>query len=386
MAIYYQQDLDKSHKLCINCRYLSENKLLTYFLHSSSERQALNIAIKMTQIFAFITSLRAFQLLGLCPVSISKSFRPVEKRKFLILSLMQIALAIFIFLGVIIERDFYLNGRNNSVKSAVDFIQLIGIRIAHVIIIFESLLQYKELITFYSTLIDLDLAMKKVDVEINFKSERRKNDWTFFGIASFYVGVQIIYLVTLLTRKEFLVVGYWASYLFPYIVSCLRFYQLITCIWFIRRRFELLNAKLETIKLKNEIGSEILPLVAFTKSKFAVALIEECFFKYHASNFNKHNLKKNFEQLFHFRQMYEKLYRLTVNVNYFFGLSNLINIGNAFVAITSNCYFIFITLQNLPLNQSDTLGLIGRVFWTLPHIVNIFILSTVCHLTFHSVS
>ena len=81
----------------------------------------------------------------------------------------------------------------------------------------------------------------------------------------------------------------------------------------------------------------------------------------------------------------------------------LVNIANDFVAITSNCYFIFLSLQNVPLKQDHVLKVIGKlylinpntdkliiyvgsIFWSIPHLANVLFISAICHYTVQKVS
>ena len=322
---------------------------------------------KMNQLYSFLPSIRVLQLLGISPFSVNQDNHPISNRNLRIYSFIQIVIFALALICVMYEKDLYLNGRNNSVGNTVDFVQLAGIRIAHFVILCESLIQNKSLIKFFKNLCEIDAMLKKVEIDIDFQMEYRSNLKLLCCMIMFYFGMELIVLTVLTIRMEYRMVGYWLSYLLPYLVSCLRYYQVINCISFIKKRFQYLNDKLEQLKLKQKMMKEVPSMNVHGKSKFiaTIGFVEESYFKiYSTANKQKKKSKsmpiKDFEQLIIMRQLYDKLYVISTMINYSFGLSNLVNIGNDFVAITSNCYFVFLSLQNVPLQEEHFLKVIGE--------------------------
>lgn len=321
---------------------------------------------KMNQLYSFLPSIRVLQFFGISPFGVNKDYYPTPNRNLRIYSFIQITIFAIALIGVMYERDLYLNGRNNSVGNTVDFVQLTGIRIAHFVILCESLIQNKSLIKFFKNLCEIDMMLKKVEIDIDFQLEYRTNFKLLCFMLVFYFGMELIVLSILTIRVEYRMVGYWLSYLLPYLVSCFRYYQVINCVWFIKKRFQYLNDKLEELKMKHKMLKDVPSMNVLGKSKFVatIGFVEESYFKiYSTANKQQRNPKsmpiKDFEHLILMRKLYDKLYIISTMINYSFGLSNLVNIGNDFVAITSNCYFVFLSLQNVPLQEEHVLKVVG---------------------------
>jgi 7tm Chemosensory receptor len=268
----------------------------------------------------------------------------------------------------------YLNGIKNNIENAIDFFQLVGIRVAHFVIVCESLYQHKTMIKFFKDVCDFDLAMKQVNIENSLRKFRNKNLLVLIVEVIFYFGMPLMALVLLLLRKDYGMITYWVSYFLPLLVCCFRYVQACNCVWFIKQRFEILNERLSKIDLLDE-HDEKLNLITSIDFKLYIKEMKR---------FKRPKLLKNFEQLILMRQLYDKLYNLSLDVNYSFGISNLVNIANDFVSLTSNSYFIFLSLQSSPY---DTIfHILQTIFWCLPHLVNIVSISAVCHFTVHAVS
>lgn len=330
----------------------------------------------MNQIQAVLPSIRLFQLCGINPFGIDKKNQPRESQSLKFYSLFHIGLSI-VGLGL----SFYqrtLNVNGSDIGRTVSFLQLIGIRIAHFIIVCESLLQHKTLKNIFITLCQVDTMMEKAKIE---KKVETKN---YFALpVLFYVGIQLIVLALLIYQEDYQFLGYWASYLVSFLVSCFRYLQVFNCIWFIWKRYEILNERLAEVHLIDDvsgISSENHSKAGFVQSVNLKLYISD------VKNTKRSKPIKNFDHLILLRQMYDKLYTMSMMINYTFGLSNLINIANDFVSITSNSYFVFLTLQISPLEHDHVLKVVNSIVWSLPHFVNIIVISAICHFTIHTVS
>lgn len=331
----------------------------------------------MNQIFEFLYSIRLFQFIGISPFSIGKNFRPSESRQMKFYSLFQIGLAVLALVGSFYDRNLYLNGVKRNIANTVDFLQLVGIRLAHLIIVCEAFYQRKTLKYFFAHLCDLDLMMKQVNINVNFRKNQVKSSLKLLAEVVFYLGLPLIAISIVVIRQRFEMIFYGPSYLLPFLVCCFRYLQVSNCVWFIKKRFDLLNERLAEIELNNE------------NIKVKLKNISSIDFKIYLREIKKYKSSKPlkyFEQLILMRQMYDKLYNLSLMVNYSFGLSNLVNTTNDFFSLTSNSYFIFMSFQNSPLLPDHIFHIVQTFFWGLPHLVNVVTLSAVCHFTVHSVS
>lgn len=325
----------------------------------------------MNQIFAVLLSIRIFQLFGLSPFSIDKNFRPKISNGLRTYSLLQIMLSLFAILTPFFLGNMYNNGLTSSTGYIANFLQLIGTRIAHFIILCESLCQEEMMRKFFVVLSEVDKMMKNSKIDTKIEVGQRKNHFLVALALIFYIGLQ---LMTLLINVKFLEgnqVSYWACYIAPYLVSCFRYFQVVNYVWFIKKRYEILNDRLEEIQLKSSLctkqnHSNVYKLY-FKKLRFSRPTV-------------------NFQEIALMRQMYEKVYVLSTIFNRSFGLSNLFSIANDFVAITVSAYFVFLSLQSWPLPREYLLMNLQTIFWCLPHFTNIFLIAMVCQLTVQKVS
>lgn len=328
----------------------------------------------MREIAEFFHSFRLFQFVGMNPFSFDKSFNPVQSRFLKNYSIFQISLLVLGFLGLLNQRKLFLNETKNDVGFAVDYFQLVGITATHLIIICESFYHRQTMAEFLQNLNEFDKVMKEVKNSARIKKSSKQNLIVLISEVFFYFGMILAAFIVLMIRREFSMITYFASYFAPHLVCCFRYIQVCNCVWFIKRRLEILNEKLADFKLKNEPNEAKL----FGNSNL----------KFNTKNkvFKKPKPLKNFEQIILMRQMYEKLYNSSLMVNYSFGLSNLINITNDFIALTSNSFFMFTFFQNFPLQMEDVLEIIQTLFFSLPHLINIVAISSICHFTVHVVS
>lgn len=327
----------------------------------------------MNQVFAFLPSLRVFQFLGLSPFSIDRKYRPKEIRGFRFYSLFQIGFSLIALTGTLYEWNLYKNAEKSGIGNMVDFLQLIGMRLAYLTILCESFVQRHSLTKFFVSLSEVDAKMRNVKIDVGFEGKQGKNVLVLLLAITFYLGSQFVVLTMVILRHESQDFAYWFSYIFPYFVSCLRGYQAINFVWFIKQRFEVLNERLAQICLAEET-TKVRP------SPDIKLYIRE------TKPWKHQKVATNFEQLVMFREMYHKLYILSQTVNYAFGVSNLVIIANGFVAITLNSYFVFLRFKSFPMDMDDAYKCVESIFWSLPHLVNIVLLSAACHFTVQQVS
>lgn len=328
----------------------------------------------MNQIHAFLPTIRFLQVLSLCPFSVDKHFQPKLSQRLKFYCLGWMIVSVTGLLPLYYKSEIYVSGEKSDVGTTVDYIQLIGMRLSHIIILIEVLVNEKILIKFFSNLCEIDENINKVGAVIDFVKEKRKSTQRLFLALLFYVGVSLLHLTVVFLRSQFgLITNYWLSYFIPYVISCFRYFQIFNLVSFIHKRIAILNDKLAELDMKAEEEEPIQLPTGFklytTDNKFK----------------SRPPTIKNFEQLNLFRETYDKLYVLSTIVNYSFGLSTLVNIGNDFVSITSNTYFMFIRLQKVALDLDDILRIMETIFWCLPHFVNVLVIVALCHSTVQTV-
>jgi len=86
------------------------------------------------------------------------------------------------------------------------------------------------------------------------------------------------------------------------------------------------------------------------------------------------------------RVLYQRLWLLVALLNRCYGLSMLVNLGNDFLAITSNCYWIFLNFRQFAASPYDFLQILGSTLWTTPHLGNVLALALMCERASYFVS
>lgn len=112
-----------------------------------------------------------------------------------------------------------------------------------------------------------------------------------------------------------------------------------------------------------------------------LALLETSLLKKRRCDMENPELKK----LLIVRDVYNRLFNISEIINNYFGVSMLINVGNDFISITSNCYWIFYNFQDFHSTRNDFLLIAGSAVWSIPHLVNVLVLAILCERTVQTV-
>lgn len=176
----------------------------------------------------------------------------------------------------------------------------------------------------------------------------------------------------------------------PLLICGLRYFQMFTSIRIVKRRFDKLIQVLNEINLQNPtpeiitddtVYKSLEPFKTVTRSPFSLL---EVSLQQHKKRYEMEN--PDLKRLLIIRDLYNRLYLLTEIVNRYFGISMLVNLGNDFISITSNCYWIFINFKNFTSTTKDFLQIAGSAVWSVPHLLNVLILAILCEKTVQCVS
>lgn len=312
--------------------------------------------------------IKLFQVIGLSPFVVTDHSLLVESTLTTIYSIVSIAVFLAAFVYGFFQEDLASIPNDqpmNEIAHTVDFIQLTGIRFAHLIILFEGLIRRRKLIQLLCKLNDWDLIVQKhySNMHISHETIRKKICLKLLGSGTFYLGIQLILLMIILLRQQYQFTYYWSLYLIPFTVCCLRYVQIYILISLLKDRFHLVNKKIEQLQL-NASDDFLTMKNAAIDDSLSLSPVE---------------------QLIILRTLYDKLWELTNLVNKCFGLSLLVNIGNDFIAITGHCYWIFLTIENVPVGVNDILAVVGSTIWTIPSLINSFMIASICHVTVEKV-
>ncbi|XP_002133615.3 putative gustatory receptor 2a isoform X2 [Drosophila pseudoobscura] len=236
----------------------------------------------------------------------------------------------------------------SSIGHTVDFIQLVGIRVAHMAALLEALWQRQAQCDFYAELAEIDRQLAR-DLQMNVDSRQlrrrttRRAMWMLCG----YAASQTLILVAKLLAPRHQFPIYWIQYLLPMFVCGLRYFQIFSAVHIVAQRLELLLDALQTLQLHDSEAEAEAP-------------------------------EASMERLVPVRQLYQKVWILVALLNRSHGLSILLLVGNDFLAITSNCYWIFLNFRQSAASPYDILQIIASAVWSAPHLGNVLVISLIC--------
>ncbi|XP_034659620.1 putative gustatory receptor 2a [Drosophila subobscura] len=245
----------------------------------------------------------------------------------------------------------------SSIGHTVDFIQLVGIRVAHMAALLEALWQRQAQCNFYAELAEIDRQLAR-DLQMNVDSRQvrrrtnRRAMWMLWG----YVASQSLILVAKLVApgsRQFPI--YWIQYLLPMLVCGLRYFQIFTAVLIVGQRLELLLDALRTLQLQDSVAEAETETETVTTGTASSML-----------------------RLVAVRQLYQRVWSLVALLNRSHGLSILLLVGNDFLAITSNCYWIFLNFRQSAASPYDILQIVASAVWSAPHLGNVLVLSLIC--------
>lgn len=239
---------------------------------------------------------------------------------------------------------------------------------------------------------------------------------------SIYMISEIFILASksIITRDNFFL--FWIFYLMPMLICGLRYFQIFTYVTIVKKRLDkiveilveinlvknsnepipdcLLMPAINLLSKQSTIGNTSPSVAAATAvTNTAIAPVTQpnrCTKEAAVKTTNRTTImRRNYcnviesneiKKIFIIRDIYGRLYELTNQINGYFGVSMLINIGNDFISITSNCYWIFISFKEFTSSTTYILQIACSAVWSIPHILNILVLANICEQTVKSVS
>ncbi|TDG39427.1 hypothetical protein AWZ03_014151 [Drosophila navojoa] len=247
----------------------------------------------------------------------------------------------------------------------VDSIQLVGIRVAHATALLEELWQWQAQSQFVAQLRQIDLDfVNLLQLDVNNGQLRRQMGRRALYMLSGYVVSQGFILFAKMLSVDISFMVYWLSYLLPLLVCGLRYFQIYTFILIVQQRLELLLSMLDSLQLHEALPEK--PYICNTINEkldmeTEAAAAAACM-----------------QRLLAARKLYQSLWMLVALLNRCYGLSMLVNLGNDFLSITSNCYWIFLNFRQFAASPYDFMQIVGSALWTAPHMSNVLILALLC--------
>lgn len=302
----------------------------------------------MSTLKALLPLIRSLQVTCLGPYTVNKK---LEKSKFmLIYSVIIIVISIVALVIGIFQEDIYLDTIDDTTGNTIDFVQLLGIRLAHIASLLESVYRRNDQIEFIEKLEEVDKIFEsKLGVNMKEYSSTKHTIVQMLILFSTYFCVEICIVSILIFNKEYSYIQYWVYYLLPLCVCGLRFFQVFFCCLLLNNRFKILNLSL------TEIQSSV---KSFDKIKHGKLFTTVA----HFNGDLKPDSSTNYDKLVLLRTMYDRLWHLGLLINKSFGFSILANTGNAFLSVTCNLYWMFLVVRALPENFEEGLKTFGNYF------------------------
>lgn len=331
----------------------------------------------MLLIKALMPLIHTLQLVGFT------TFEITRKNSFYAYNI-SVILSLLFILSVIVYRlintELLQMTHFNSAVNNVNLIQLNLFRFAHLLIVIESLLKQKRQKLFFDQLRHVDrMLLQKYTIEIDYRSLRRYTTIQLisFGLVYVFCLTSIIGYRILVQRHSFTIWQFigWFYNMVPFMLTSLRYFQIIVWMGLLRTRFGHLNSILEHIDFNGWLVTGIKPKPEIRNE---ILLVTE----YGRKDRRSVRRRTALDQLVIVRELYDRLWDLTQLINDCFGWSLLINTANDFVSVTSNCYLIFLLTK---FGLSDTMRIVSAICWTVPHVINLLGITYCCYSTIREV-
>lgn len=327
----------------------------------------------MNTIKAILPIFRIFQLIGLNLVSVNSTFKKIALRNFLkIYSWLHIIIRLIVFCFTLITNHFYIRNNDYKIVSSIDTVLICGVRLLEIAILFESLIKRNKEKEFFENLLEIDDILKnRFNVDLKYNNLRR------------FVCIQLIIWICIFVSGEACIlylardnVAYFyfcLTYLIPFITSSLSYFQIIILVNLIKYRFHVM------IKLISDMKHFEIDAFDWTQEKSSKNVFVSDFSGKFHENLNALHDTYFFDRLVIIRDLYHRLWNQTNLINIRFRCTMVCNIGNDFVSLLSNFYWMFMCLlkNEISLNVS----VISCFLWSLINIFHIVMLCKKCHNT-----
>lgn len=241
----------------------------------------------------------------------------------------------------------------DAVVYTVDFAQLFTYRVTHVAIIVESLVKQNQQKCLLEKFFEIDTIFgSKFNMKAkNLRLMRRRlilhvSAWmTVLSCCVFFIFETFLRSISVLKVVTFTLT------LLTFLLSEIRYFQIIVFISLLTTRLGILNRVLKSLRRNYKNGMK-------------------------ASGFSrKHHPLHMIERLSLIRDTYTELWEASNLINECFGWSFLLNTAYDFINITSNAYRMFRELTDDQVHFKDVITLL---VWTFPHVFCIIAFTLMC--------
>lgn len=321
----------------------------------------------MPLISALLPILRTLQTVSIHPLSVN-SLKNFTSKQFNFWSISSILIFTGLLIHGIIDSDFYADPQH----STITFIKLCSVRLGHIIVLIESFLQRQNLIEMIDILSRIDATLtKQLGIDVGhggFRVMLLNLLIIGSGLFVFIEGAVLYFFLKYSNQANFL--AFWIANTTSLSVICLRYLQIIVFIYIIQSRLSVINLSLSKIDGIAEKRSTFVSVIG------------------HLEDDNRDMLKRQNKRFRHFDEvtvlgeLFGKLYDAAKMINGCFGISLLVCVGNDFVNVTLNGYWMYLTFSKF--FNVAVICAIG--LWTVPHLMSLLLISGFCYSTVGKVS
>lgn len=321
----------------------------------------------MNTIQAILPLIRVFQCFCLSPVSVFENFQFSVSFIFKIYSILQITIRLSIFVHGVITNKLFIRKNEYQIVAVIDTVLICGVRLLEIIILTEAFLKRYMDIKFMENIQQIDDILKnRLHIAINCRNLYRNS----LIAITIWIGTFVFIAATIAYLSYGTYFYFCLIYLPPFFVSSLTYFQIIIWINLIQNRFKMLRCFLNDLKYTNDTETDYMMIRPFQ------TLLANDFYN------RKMNLNSDaniFSGFVIARDLYNRLWDQTNLVNERFQWSMVINIGNDFVSLLSNFYWMLICMLNYSICRD--ISIVGCFFWSLINILHIFTLCRMCNRT-----
>ncbi|XP_039960334.1 putative gustatory receptor 2a [Bactrocera tryoni] len=273
----------------------------------------------------------------------------------------------------------YFRMSENDVGHRLDYIQLMGIRVAHFVSVLEAFLQRHGQNTFIKQVREMDRIFEcALNVDVENGPLRQKILRRGVVMILIFVSVEALKLLVyvLASGRNFSI--YWLFYMLPFLICGVRYFQIFTAIMIVRHRLDKLVTAINELNLLN---SKPKPA---DSSNTNIKFISQASTVNEITEYLKHQYdmeNTDMKRLLIIRDLYNRLWELTATLNKDFGISILINVGNDFISITTNCYWIFLQFNTFSVSLENFMQISSNLIWSITHLFNVLMLAMLCERT-----
>lgn len=238
-----------------------------------------------------------------------------------------------------------------------------SILFTHLVVIIEALVNRNAQLRFIEKFASIDRLFKtKLHVVISYDKEKRSIFSRLIVLLVFLFFIRIGLTVHLNYRNQADI--YWYQCILSIWIVRTRSNQVLVFVLILRARLHYIFEKLNEIRIGYNLYSRRINQWTIVHDANAHFVLDSIWTK-----------DSIYDRLMSLKQIYGKLYELCEQINNLFGLSLLTIIAQSFMDITTNAYWIFLTIQSL---EQDIPRAIDCIFLLVPNVVSMVILSFYC--------